>query len=72
MTLSKSCIVMRSVVYINKFFSKNKSLAEAITAVISVRSWKGVSSLAATSLPDVVEKWAILTVTDSNTVFFKL
>lgn len=62
MTLSKSCIVMRSVVYINKFFSKNRSLAETITAFISVRSWKVVSLFAAASLPDVVEKWVIVTV----------
>ena len=30
---------MRSVVCMNKFFSRNESLAEAITAVITVRSW---------------------------------
>jgi len=66
MTLSKSCIVMRSVVYINR------PHAEAITAVITVRSGKVISSFAATSLPDVVEKWVIVTVTDSNSVFFKL
>lgn len=43
MTPSKSCIVLRSVAYVNKFFSRNKSFAEAITAVNNVRSWKVVS-----------------------------
>lgn len=61
---------MRSVVRMNKFFSRNKSLAEAVTAVITVRSWKMVSSSAATFLPYVAEKWAVVIVTDSDTVFF--
>jgi hypothetical protein len=54
----------------NKFFSRNKSLAEAITAIITVRSWKVVTSSVATFLTYVAEKWTIVTVTDSNAVFF--
>jgi len=54
----------------NKFFSRNKLLAEAITTIITVRSWKVVSSSAATFVPYVTEKWEIVTVTDSNTVFY--
>jgi len=72
MTLCKSCIVMRSVVRVNKFISRNKSLAEAVTTIITVRSWKMVSSSAATFLPYVAEKWAVVMVTDSNNVFFYL
>jgi hypothetical protein len=60
---------MGSVVCMNKFISRNKSPAEAITAIITVRSWKVVSSSVATFLPYVVEKWAFVTVTDLNTVF---
>ena len=70
MTLSKSCIVMRSVVCINKYFRRNKSLAEAITEIITFRPWKVVSSFAATFLSHVAEKRATVAVIDSNTVFF--
>ena len=62
MTLSKSCIVMRSVACMDTFFSRNKSLAEAVTAVITVKSWEVVSSSAATFLPYVAEKWSVVIV----------